>query len=106
MEQFHFAIGASIPFFIALFYYNTRYIFLSPFIMTLSGFFASLPYYLNLKGNITNIFLFYDIINSRFSNMHFKGYAMIYAMFIIIISLQLYYIYKEENNNKEKNKKR
>ncbi len=95
-EQLHFAVGASIPFVISLFFYKKKFIFLTPLIMTLTGIIAFLPHYLGLEGSQTNLFFFYGIIHSTFSKGQFIGYALIIIMFTIIIGLQSLYLWRNK----------
>ena len=96
MEQLHFAIGAFIPFIISFFFYDKKIILFFPLIMTFTGFFASLPFYLGLQGPWTNIFFFYGLIRMIFNKGEFIGYALIIFMFTIVLLLQVYYIWRND----------
>jgi len=95
-EQLHFAFGAFVPFLIFLFFYNKKYIFLAPVVMTLTGTIAFLPYFFGWAGQWTNIFFFYDIINNLFSRGQFYGYILIIVMFTIIAGLQALYLWRKK----------
>ena len=96
-EQLHFAFGAAIPFLISLFFYKKKFIFFAPFVMTLTGIIAFLPYFFGWQGAWTNIFFFYDIIQNMFSYGQFYGYALIVGMFTIMLSLQALYLWRNKH---------
>lgn len=96
-EQLHFALGASIPFVISLFFYRKKFIFFAPLIMTLTGTIAFLPHFFKWQGAWTNILFLYDIIHNTFSRGQFTGYALIIVMFTIVVSLQAAYIWRNKN---------
>ena len=97
-EQLHFAIGAFFPFVLAIVFYDKKYIFYAPFVMSLAGIFAFTPHFFGWTGVWTNIFFFYGIIQSIFSRGQFIGYALIFIMFTVVLSLQAFYLFRGERN--------
>jgi hypothetical protein len=95
-EQLHFAFGVLFPFLLSFFFYDDEIILYFPFIMTISGILASLPYYLNLTGFWTNIFFLYDIFHKIFTKGQFIGYFLIIAMFTIVLIFQALYFWRNE----------
>lgn len=95
-EQLHFAFGAFVPFVIFLFFYNRKYIFLAPLIMTITGTIAFLPYFFGWTGPWTNIFFLYNTIHHIFNKGQFYGYALIILMFTTILSLQALYLWRSK----------
>ncbi|MBW2996670.1 hypothetical protein KY332_05225 [Candidatus Woesearchaeota archaeon] len=96
-EQLHFAFGASIPFIISLFFYDKKFIFYTPLIMTITGFIAFLPHFFGWTGAWTNFFFLYDIIENIFSRGQFYGYILIVAMFTVVVGLQAFYLWRNKH---------
>ncbi|MEE9525150.1 MAG: hypothetical protein V3V78_00905 [Candidatus Woesearchaeota archaeon] len=95
-EQLHFAFGASIPLIISGFFYNRKFIFYLPLIMTITGTLAFLPYFAGWSGGWTNIFFLYDLIHSRFNSGQFLGFISIVIMYSVVLWWQALYLWRKK----------